>query len=134
MLVQSRPAPATSWTDTGLASGTAVFYVVRAAADCESGSSPEASATPFLCSGATIYGNDFESGSGFGDWSTGSSNSAQPSDWRGIQACAAHGGQKVFRFGGPGCTDAYSINQNAYAQVGGAAGVGSALSVVVAPA
>jgi hypothetical protein len=121
--VRSLVAPVTTWTDTGLASGTPVFYVVRAAADCASANSPEATATPFLCSGQTIYSNDFESGSGLGDWTTGSFLGGQPSEWRGIQACAAHSGQKVFRFGGPGCTDDYDGGQNAYAQVGGAAGI-----------
>jgi hypothetical protein len=121
-LVRSLAAPATTWTDTALASGTAVFYVVRAAADCSSPSSPEATATPFVCSGTPIYSNDFESGSGLGDWTTGPVAS-QPSEWRGIQACDAHSGQKVFHFGGPGCTDNYDTSQNSYAQVGGLTGI-----------
>jgi trimeric autotransporter adhesin len=121
--VQSLRAPATTWSDTGLPSGGTFFYVVRAAADCESGNSPEATATAFPCSGTTLYSNDFESGSGLGDWTTGSFSNAPASEWRGIQSCAAHSGQHVFRFGGAGCTDPYNENQNAYAQVGGAAGV-----------
>ena len=41
-------ATGTTFTDTGLTAGTTYFYVVRAAnsATCESGNSPEASATP----------------------------------------------------------------------------------------
>jgi hypothetical protein len=123
-LAQSIAAPATSVTDMGLTSGVPVFYVVRAAGgDCESGNSPEATATPFPCSGTTVYSNDFESGSGLGDWSTGVLAGVAPSEWRGIETCSAHGGQHVFRFGGVGCTDLYDSNQFAYAQVGGAAGI-----------
>jgi hypothetical protein len=114
---------ATSWTDSGLAGGSTYFYVVRAVGDCESASSPEASATTFTCAGSTIYSNDFESGSGLGDWTTGTVGSSPTSDWRGIQTCAAHGGQHVFRFGGAGCGDPYDINHVDWAQIGGAAGI-----------
>jgi len=44
-------------------------------------------------------------------------------DWRGIQSCTAHGGSKIFRFGGSGCTGSYGSNRFAFAQPGGSGGI-----------
>lgn len=65
------------------------------------------------CSPATLYANDFESGSGLDGWNVGFlfGNQSATNDWRGIQACAAHGGSYVFRFGGETCDGSYTDNQ-----------------------
>ncbi|HYU32504.1 MAG TPA: hypothetical protein VEW48_10095 [Thermoanaerobaculia bacterium] len=113
-------APATTWTDANLAMGTTYFYVVRSAFDdCASGDSAVASATTASCQNTTLYVNDFETGSGLSDWTSDGASA----DWRGIQTCAAHSGSRIFRFGGPGCSDSYQDYQSSAVQVRGTAGV-----------
>ena len=105
--------PATTHLDTGLEPDTPYFYVVRAATaeNCVSASSPEASATTVGCETVTLYENGFESGSGLADWTVEAFNGATP-DWRGIQTCGAHGGSRIFRFGGETCGSAYGGGQH----------------------
>jgi hypothetical protein len=115
-------APTTSWTDTGLTMGTTYFYIVRSLFDdCVSGDSPMASTTTPSCQSTALYTNDFETGSGLSDWTHAYGSSA---DWRGIQTCSAHSGSRIFRFGGPGCSDTYQDYQYESAvQLKGATGV-----------
>jgi hypothetical protein len=122
--IVSLPSPATSWTDTGLADGTRYYYVVQAAIDdCSSGNSAEASATTSICQSTVLYSKDFETGTGLADWTVTSVNGGLTQDWRGIQACAAHSGGHVFRFGGSGCTDNYVNFGQAVATPQGATGI-----------
>jgi trimeric autotransporter adhesin len=118
-------APATAWSDTGLAEGTTYHYVVRAFANCESAASAQVSATTDTCNPFVLYSNDFETGSGLSDWTKGVfPNGASPSEWQGIQACAAHSGSKIFRFGGSSsCIASYSAGQSTFAQPLGATGI-----------
>ena len=118
----------TSFTDSGLTCNTTYFYVVTASnGTCDSGNSAQASATTSVCTGCTtrtLYSNTFETGTGLSDWSVGTFVSGgSTADWRGIQACTAHGGTKIFRFGGSSCTTNYASNDFAFAQPGGAAGI-----------
>lgn len=122
--VVSLPSPATSWTDTGLADGTRYYYVVQAAIDdCSSGNSAEVSAVTSICHSTVLYSNDFETGTGLADWTVTSVNGGLTQDWRGIQACDAHSGGHVFRFGGAGCTDSYANLGQAVARPQGATGI-----------
>jgi hypothetical protein len=74
-----------------------------------------ASAGP-ACVAAALYRGGFETGSALGDWtSTILVSGATPADWRGIQACPAHSGDQVFRFGGTDCDSDYGAGQNAAA-------------------
>jgi len=118
----------TSFTDSGLTCNTTYFYVVTASnGTCDSGNSAQASATTSVCTGCTtrtLYSNTFETGTGLSDWSVGTFVSGgSTADWRGIQACTAHGGTKIFRFGGTSCTANYGSNRFAFAQPNGAAGI-----------
>ena len=118
----------TSFTDSGLTCNTTYFYVVTASnGTCDSGNSAQASATTSVCTGCTtrtLYSNTFEAGTGLSDWSVGTFVSGgSTADWRGIQACTAHGGTKIFRFGGTSCTANYGSNRFAFAQPNGAAGI-----------
>ena len=119
----------TSFSNTGLACNTGYFYVVRAAnsSTCESGSSAQASATTSACSACTtqtLYNATLEGATGLAGWSKGTFVSGgSTADWRGVQACAAHGGTNVFRFGGTTCTADYVSNDFTYAQPNGTAGI-----------
>ena len=108
-------APQTSHVDEGLILGTTYYYVVRAFTTCESAPSAEVSATAVevTCALHTVlYANDFEATSGLAGWSRGSfSFGGSVQDWRGVQACPAQSGSKIFRFGGPGCDDVYADAQ-----------------------
>ncbi|HWM91111.1 MAG TPA: hypothetical protein VN493_10115 [Thermoanaerobaculia bacterium] len=124
-LVRGVIAPAAGYLDTGLEAGTAYFYVVRAASgeSCVSGESAEASATTAPCQTATLYQNGFETGAGLADWTVAElSFPGSSQSWRGIQTCPAHGGSRIFRFGGAGCSDAYTPNQRGAARPQGVAG------------
>ena len=108
-LIQTVIAPATGHLDTGLEPGTPYFYVVQAAAGetCVSANSTEASAATVDCETVTLYDNGFESGDGLADWTVEPLNASVP-EWRGIQACSAHAGSHVFRFGGETCGGGYT--------------------------
>jgi trimeric autotransporter adhesin len=122
--VGSVPAPATALADTGLADGTTYSYVVHAfAGDCESGDSQVASATTDVCHSFTLYSNDFESGGGLADWTAESLIGGSTADWRGIQACTAHSGTGIFRFGGSTCDASYADSQRSFAQPQGPTGI-----------
>ena len=119
----------TSFADTSRLCDTTYYYVVRAVTTCSSVSSDEVEVATTPCApckplGSPLYENGFESGSGLTDWTVapfgGTSNIA---DWRGIQTCTAHGGSRIFRFGGIGCTDNYTAASFSFAQPGGSAGV-----------
>jgi PKD repeat protein len=73
----------------------------------------------------TLYESGFESGSGLAGWETGyfQGGNSTAADWRGVMTCPAHGGSKVFRFGGPDCTAHYADQDNCFASPGGAAGL-----------
>ncbi|MBW8874261.1 MAG: hypothetical protein JF614_04805 [Acidobacteria bacterium] len=119
----------TSFVNTGLTCNTTYFYVVRAATSttCESANSAQASATTLICTGCTtktFYTNNFDAATGLSDWSKGTFvTGGSSTDWRGVQACTAHSGANIFRFGGSTCTAAYASNDFTFAQPNGAAGI-----------
>jgi hypothetical protein len=106
--------------DTTAACGTTYFYVVRSFATCASDNSTAVSAATAACTACetqTLYSSDFEADSGLSDWSVGTFVAGGPvADWRGVQACAAASGTKVFRFGGSTCTGNYANNDFTFAQ------------------
>lgn len=117
--------PTTSFSNTGLSPSTTYFYVVRALAACESGNSAQVQATTQAgggCTAQTLYSNNFETGSGFSDWTVGAF-SGNTTSWRGIQSCTAASGSKIFRFGGTGCTSNYANSKFNFAQPKGATGI-----------
>jgi hypothetical protein len=119
----------TTFSDTGRTCSTPYFYVVRAAntATCESPSSSEATASTAACppcDTTTLYSNNFDSAAGLSDWTTGTFvGGGSIADWRGVQACTAHSGTNVFRFGGTACTTDYTNNDFNYASPKGATGI-----------
>jgi hypothetical protein len=128
-------ATVTAFSDPGVACSATYYYVVTASnGTCSSGISNQAQATTAVCiySCGTIYGNDFESGTGLSDWNTGSfGGNVGAADWRGIQACSAHGGSQIFRFGGPACSSRYGVNEWAFGVPGGATGIDFPAAAVV---
>ena len=109
----------TSFANTGLTANTKYYYVVRAFKDCESASSTQVSATTLntsTCATRTLYSNGFESGSGLGAWTRGTYNGAATTNWRGIQACTAQSGSRIFRYGGSTCSTDYSSSEFLYAR------------------
>jgi hypothetical protein len=113
----------TTFSNTHLVGGLTYYYQITADGSCiESGTSNVASATAAACgcSSSTLYANGFESGSGLADWTV---SGAGSTDWRGIQACSAENGTKIFRFGGTTCTNNYGNGRNALAQPSGASGI-----------
>jgi hypothetical protein len=117
----------TSHQSAGLAAGTTYYHVVKAYDGCESGFSNEAQATTQgggACTASTLYSNGFETGSGISNWSTGTFVAGGSTiDWRGIQACTAKAGTKIFRFGGSNCTANYGSGRFSFAQPNGAGGI-----------
>ena len=117
----------TSYSNTGLAPSTTYYYVVKALTTCESAFSSQASATTLAGSGCTtqtLYSHSFETGTGLSNWVKGTFLSGGSTvDWRGIQTCTAHGGTKVFRFGGTSCTTNYGSGRFTYAQPNGTGGI-----------
>jgi hypothetical protein len=117
----------TAFSDPGTACGMTYSFVVTAGnGTCSSAPSSEAQSTTAPCVyGCTaLYGNDFESGTGLADWNTGTfgGNVGAP-DWRGIQACGAHSGSHIFRFGGPACSSLYGANEYAFSVPQAATGI-----------
>ncbi|HEX9944509.1 MAG TPA: fibronectin type III domain-containing protein, partial [Thermoanaerobaculia bacterium] len=117
----------TSFSNTGLSCNTTYYYVVRAFNNCESANSNQASATTSACTGCTtttLYSKGFETDTGLAGWSTGTFVSfGSTASWRGVQTCTAHGGTKIFRYGGLACTDNYGNNNFNFAQPNGSAGI-----------
>ena len=115
-LLKSLAAPTTTWLDTGLTPGTAYFYKVKSAIGetCASADSNVASASTVQCQTLTFYQNGFESSTGLADWTLALLDGPGSGDsWRGVQACTAHGGNNIFRFGGAGCSENYNYSQHA---------------------
>ncbi|MCB9377572.1 MAG: pre-peptidase C-terminal domain-containing protein [Holophagales bacterium] len=76
------------------------------------------------CTTSTLYSHSFESGSGLSNWSKGSFLSGgSTTSWRGIQTCTAHGGSKIFRYGGSSCTGNYGNGDFNFAKPNGASGI-----------
>lgn len=75
------------------------------------------------CVPITLYENDFESGSGLADWTMIFYSGEMTGDWRGIQACAAHSGTRIFRFGGSDCTFPYNAPEILAARPMGESGI-----------
>ncbi|HJX30017.1 MAG TPA: exo-alpha-sialidase [Thermoanaerobaculia bacterium] len=76
------------------------------------------------CTTVALYNQRFDSVNGLAGWARGVFDAGSDSlDWRGVAACPAKSGSKVFRFGGSGCTSDYGNNRFAFAQPGGAAGI-----------
>jgi hypothetical protein len=118
-LIAGVAAPATTYLDGSLDPGTTRYYVVQAATGdtCVSPNSNTASATTTQCQAQTLYQSGFEGAgdTGLAGWTL--ENFLPPNtSWRGVQACTAHGGSKIFRFGGQGCTDYYLANEHAAVQ------------------
>jgi len=119
----------TSFVDPAAACSSTYHYVIRAAAGsaCFSANSAQASAVTALCplcAPQTLYSNGFESGTGLTDWTSGIfAAGGSTLSWRGAQTCTANTGSKVFRYGGPGCTDNYPDNDFSFAQPNGATGI-----------
>ncbi len=111
--------PASPYVDGNLPPGTTRYYRVRAATgdSCVSADSATASATTVQCQAQTLYQSGFENPGSPGDgglagWTL--ENFSPPnSSWRGVQACTAHGGSNVLRFGGSGCFDYYMDAEHA---------------------
>jgi hypothetical protein len=102
--------------------GVANHYVVRAVAACTSALSNEVSVTGR--SPSILYSNNFESGSGLADWTTGAvPNFVGAADWRGIESCSAHSGSKIFRFGGATCSSGAGPGDLAFAYPHGPNGI-----------
>jgi hypothetical protein len=123
-----------SFTDSGLGCGITYDYQVAATNGvCSSANGGAATAATAACGGggcATLYSNSFESGSGLSDWTAGSFvTGSSLADWRGIQACLAHSGAHVFRFGGATCAASYGANDFLFAQPRGATGIAVPASV-----
>jgi hypothetical protein len=117
----------TAFSDQGTACGMTYYYVVTASnGTCSSALSNQAQSTTAACvySCTTLYNNDFESDTGLSDWNTGTfgGNIGAP-DWRGIQACGAHTGSHIFRFGGPTCSSLYGANEYAFSVPQAATGI-----------
>jgi hypothetical protein len=124
-LIGTSTTPA--FSDPGVACARTYDYVVTASnGTCSSGVSNQAQATTAACvtSCGPFYNNDFEGGVGPSDWNTGSFGANVGAvDWRGIQACSAHSGSQIFRFGGPTCSATYGPTEYAFAVPGGSAGI-----------
>jgi hypothetical protein len=117
-----------SFSNAGLTCDKTYFYVVRALATCASPISAQAGATTATCAvpctTATLYSKTFEPDSGLAGWSTGTFlASGSTASWRGVQTCAAHGGGKIFRFGGTDCAANYGSNTFTFAQPNGGSGI-----------
>jgi len=119
----------TSYSDATPRCGETFYYVVKAASSsvCQSPSSAEVSATTDACAPCTtqsLYNHNFDAGAGLAGWSVGTFVvGGSVTDWRGVQACTAHSGGNVFRFGGTSCTGNYAGNGFNYAQPNGASGI-----------
>jgi len=112
-----------TYSDFGsLESGTTYFYVVRAvdgANGTEDSNSIERSGTPTgAYSTQTLYGPEpfdtFANGNNAGWTVTAISGAA--TDWRGVRACSAHSGTKVFRYGAADCTSNYADGNHSQAR------------------
>ncbi|HSN88269.1 MAG TPA: exo-alpha-sialidase, partial [Thermoanaerobaculia bacterium] len=118
----------TSFSDTGLTCNTTYYYVIRAFVGCESVNSAQVQATTAscpVCTTQTLYTNGFETpATGLAGFTTGTFVAGgNTADWRGVQACTAKTGTKIFRFGGSNCTANYGSGRFAFAQPNGAAGI-----------
>lgn len=83
---------------------------------CAALSTGAAFAQEDACLPVVLYEEDFETGAGILDWTTGVLRGAGSNSWLGVQnACPAHSGNGVFRFGGAACDEGYAADQLSYA-------------------
>jgi hypothetical protein len=75
------------------------------------------------CTTTPVFIHTFESATGLGDYERNWFDDTHALDWRGVQACSALSGTKIFRFGGVGCTANYSNDNFAFVQPRGATGI-----------
>jgi len=118
---------ATSYSDTvGVVYGTLYYYAVRAEDAGTAGSGPSgglqdtntvvrsAGASGASATGATIFLDNFDSGTGIIGWNDGNFTGATTNpDVRGNMACTSPtppSGNNIFRWGGNGCTSTYSTS------------------------
>jgi hypothetical protein len=118
-LLTTIAAPTTAWLDTGLTPGTPYFYIVRSATgeSCVSADSNTATATTVQCQTQNLFQSGFEDVTGLAGWTlTPLDGPGSETSWRGVQTCAAHGGSRLFRFGGETCASIYNPDQHASVQ------------------
>lgn len=120
----------TSYTDSSrLAAGTTYYYIVRAVDEsnlaADGNTVTRNAALPGGGGGTqTLFSSDFETGSGLAGWGLASFDAGSTTtDWQGIQACAAHGGTHVFRFGDASCAGTYENDDFIGAIPGGSSGI-----------
>jgi hypothetical protein len=104
------------FVDSNLEPGSTRYYRVRTATgeSCVSADSATASASTTQCLTQTLYQSGFDNpgDTGLAGWTLENFNPPN-SSWRGVQACTAHSGSNVFRFGGSGCSDNYTSPEHA---------------------
>ncbi|WP_448510547.1 hypothetical protein [Immundisolibacter sp.] len=111
----------TSYIDSAeLAYGVPYYYVVRAEDNSGTGSGPcggnedanivikSSGPSGAYQTGAQIFFDNFETGTGTRGWSTGYF-AGDKTDWRGVMACTPNqSSSHIFRWGGSGCTTNYA--------------------------
>lgn len=112
----------TSYTDNAaLTQGVPTYYVVRAASSlsgAEDGNAAQRSGTPAgPITNQSLFSDGFERTDGDKTgWTFGCfGNGCKTTDWSGTRTCTAHGGTRVFRFGGASCVDNYAGGANSFA-------------------
>ncbi|MCL4838964.1 MAG: S8 family serine peptidase, partial [Thermoanaerobaculia bacterium] len=118
----------TTYSDaSGFAASTTYHYIVQAVDESNGVEGTNAVSAAAMPTGAlaeqVLFQDTFETGSGLNGWGVGVfSPDTTGTNCRGIQACTAYSGTRIFRFGGEGCTDDYSRNANCQFTPGAPAG------------